>query len=83
MQLETVADAPSQTGAAARAVVDLVRPHMEVEERMVLQFLEFTEAVASGQTPTDAQILAMLQSLTAELPPLMDADMLFRPTSLR
>lgn len=74
MQLERAADAPGQTGSAARVAADLIKPHMEVEERVVLPFLGFAEAIASGQTPINPQILARLQSLMAELPSLMDTE---------
>lgn len=74
MQLEKAADAPGRTGAAARKAADLLGPHMEVEERVVLPFLAHTQAVVRGQAPTDPQILTRLQSLSAELPRLQDAE---------
>lgn len=74
MQLEKAADAPGQTGATARVAADLIRPHMVVEEKVILPFLGYTQGVAGGQIPTDPQILVRLQSLAAELPRLMDSE---------
>lgn len=74
MQLENAGAAPGRTGAAARAAAGLVGPYMEVEERVVLPFLAHMEAVATGQTPVDPQILARLQSLTTEMPLLRDVE---------
>jgi hypothetical protein len=74
LQLEKTASEPGEVGAAARAAVSVLKPHIELEESVVLPFLGFAEAVAGGNASVTPEIPERLERLKAELPLLLEAD---------
>jgi hypothetical protein len=66
-QLEQTAGEPGEIGAAARAALGLVEPHIQVEENLVLPFLGFAEAVSQGGVYGPLEAPERLESLAAEL----------------
>lgn len=75
LQLEEVARAPGEIGAAARTAADLMAAHNAAEQTLVLPFLAHSESVAAAQTPMVAPpTLASMERLQTDLPGLIDAQ---------
>lgn len=74
MQLKKIAGEPDEVGAAARAAVSVLEPHIELEERVVLPFLGLAETVAGGNAPVIPEIPERFERLKAALPQLLDAE---------
>lgn len=67
MQLGEAAAGTGGTGAAARTALGLAGAHIEAEERAVLPFLGLAGAVAEGRAGAMPDTAQRLESLTAEL----------------
>ena len=67
VHLEAAASGTGETSVAAKAVHALAEPHITAEERVILPFLGFTEVVAEGRTGAVPETAQQLESLTAEL----------------
>lgn len=67
VQLEAAASGTGETSAAAQTVRALAGPHVAAEERVILPFLGFAEAVAEGRAGAVPETAQQLDSLTAEL----------------
>jgi hypothetical protein len=71
--LESAMRAPGRTGAAARALSRVLRPHFVREEVIALPPLGALTTLAAGRIPPDADtLLAMSNSLRRELSQLLD-----------
>lgn len=73
-QLEQVATTPAEIGTAARLAAGLMATQNAEQERIVLPLLGQAEAVATGQSLTDADLSSQTQKLAAELSRLYEGD---------
>jgi len=67
--LEKATSAPGRTGKAARDVLDVLAPHILVEERFAMPLLSALAGIARGEiSPDMAQCIETADALKAELP---------------
>lgn len=74
-ELVQATKAPGAVGAAARDLADVLHPHFVREEQIALPPLGLLEPLAAGKPVPDAtlkQVLAMTDSLRAELPRMLE-----------
>jgi hypothetical protein len=74
LQLKDTVGESGEVGAAARAAISVLEPHIELEESVVLPFLGFAGNVAGGNASIIPEIPERLERLKAELPRLLDAE---------
>jgi hypothetical protein len=68
-ELEVATRAPGRTGAAAKALADVLHPHFLREEEIALPPLALLAPLAAGEAPHDAAaILKMTDTLKQEMP---------------
>lgn len=73
-QLKKVASESGDVGAAARAVVGVLEPHIKLEESVVLPVLSYAVDAAGGNASLNPELPARSARLKAELPLLLDAE---------
>lgn len=83
-RLERATNAPGRVGAAARELAKVLHPHFVREEQIALPPLGLLAPLARGETtPEMRTVLAMTDSLRAELPRMLEEHRAIHAATLR